>query len=254
MKKSILYLIVGTVVAISILYFPNLYGIVQLREDNRPANALSRLWMGTRDLRIVKPLTTQVTVLRVEGNGHQIGLHIQPGNTNFMNSSDVHDYRVERVGDTLILHASNGFDAHISLAVPPKEVIFNKVIGSLNYRFDQTSLKLVANQHTRLTVRGGQGRERRPHLDSIALTVNERSVVNLSELEVTDLSAIIQNGEVNYTTSLKADSIHADLRGKSTIKSDKREDNQQVKHLVVSGNAGFFKNEFAGRGVSIKRN
>ncbi|SFS93375.1 hypothetical protein [Sphingobacterium wenxiniae] len=252
MKKSIILFIAATGIAVSLYLFPSLYGNVIMKDNNQPADGLSKLWIGKRDLRPVKPLDSEITIVKIIGNSHDLFLNVGQADSSTLNSREVNRYRYYIHQDTLFIEMKgNG-----NLFVETKDKIKEFIIQNTNLRVvcqgEYPALKIALDQQTRANITSSEAfKGAFVTIDSLDIKAADESVINLAAIKAHQIKAQIDNAEMNYDSSLHVDTMVVALNGRSTVKSSNHTEEQKVKNLTISGNQQYFKKEFAGKGVQI---
>lgn len=259
MKTSGILLIVSLFLMGLKVVKPELTGIILLKENGEPKNSIVSFWMNAFDHKNTPDtLTVDFKHLKVEG-GEKINLEILPEEGEASACFMFPESQTWRMaGDTLIIHAKNNLKgSYIKIyndvksldVVGGTRLLINQMKqGSLQIEVrDRSKLILVSNVWTS----GGPDPADMRRLENLRIKASGESLVELSNLVATSVSADIRNSMLKYWSNLVTDTVQVNLRGKSNVKAMDWTQKSAIGTLVVSGDKTCFKPEFVGEGVRL---
>ena len=263
MKMSLIYIILAACIFVAVVFIPGLTGKASLKQGKDPADWLSEIILGNKDLNPEKTIYEPFDTIEILGNSHDLTLKINTKDSNKIRSNSVFNYDAEVKNKTLTIKTKNN-DSYIALDInKPKMVIsFNdtKVILEIGGLKTQ-KLTLIANEKTELFVSGRKeivnatigGSYVSNSIDSLYIQGQDKSTLTLTDIKSNIIKGQLSDAEMAYEPNIQTDSMIVNLQGKSVVRATDPHLQQMLGNLKITGDKIYFKNYSAGVQVNVIR-
>jgi len=253
MKKSFIYFGIAFIIMLCTIIFPSLSGTMRLNKEGEPLDLLSKLWASGHKVALKKTYPDNIRVLKIEGNGHWTSINLFNGENSY-SSKDIYNYTTHVSNDTLLLNVSNTTAFSLNDMGNLEKIIFNNAEGQISVHQRKDNLALEINNSANINLHTDKPDYEEFQINNLQLSLQDKSTLKINAAKIKSIKADLKDAELNYSNELAADTILANLHGRSIVKSDSQTSVHELKTLIVQGNKQYFKETFVGKNVQLIKN
>lgn len=253
MKKSFIYFGIAFIIMLCMTIFPSLSGTMRLSKEGEPLDLLSKLWASNRKVELKKSYPDNIRILKIEGNGHRASISLSSGENSYF-SKDIYNFNTRVTNDTLFFDISNPTTFSLNDMGNLEKIIFNNTEGHISVNQRKDNLALEINDGTNINMYTGKPEYEEFQINNLQLNLQDKSMLKINAAKIKSIKADLKDAELNYSNELAADTVLANLHGRSIVKSDAQTSVHELKTLIVQGNKQYFKESFVGKNVQLIKN